>query len=907
MNLIVIRYSRFSQRLLLGAGLLLAPVFAGAQALTVTHFAGSFGGSGFQDGTGSAARFNRPSELAVDSAGNLYVADAKNGTIRIVSPAGVVTTLAGLGGPDGEKGNPLSADGTGNAARFNGVLGAAEMGIAIDGSGVVYVADGGNCTIRRISPAGVVTTIAGLAGGYGYVDDTGANARFNTPVAIAVDGSGTLFVADAGNGAIRAVTPGGVVSTFAVIPDPRGIATGPGGFIYVASSNGKVYKISGGGSVAEFAIGFFQNEGIAVDGAGTVYVTSNYAIYKIDPAGVISWFTGGPGYPGNEDGAGVAAHIIQSRGLAVDSLGNVYVADTDIHTIRAITPAGVVTTRAGLAGRNATGGSRSTNTDGNGSAARFQYPSGIASDGAGNLYVTDTYNFTVRKITPAADDTTIGGGTFFNYPGGIASDSGGTLYVTEYAGAFGRITQVTPAGATSTFLSGFISSSTPGLAVDGGGVVYAADSSQHVIWRVTAGSATVLAGLSGNSGFLDGTGGGARFNGPHGIAWDGGANLYVTDAYNNAVRRVVITTGEVTTVAGGNSGSWDETGLLAAFSGPTGIAVSTTGDIYVAESNNLKIRRVTPTGVVTSVAGTLRSNGYTDFTTEGTGPDARFAYPFGIARGPAGSIYILDQGNDAVDYATPALLADAAIVSPADGASGTVRQLDTSPQTATAWDWQIIRKPNGSTAALSSTTIRNPTFTPDAADMFQFRLTATGPTGRRISTVSLFGCNRAVIQSAPADTLVCPGSTLYFAVSASGGNLLYQWKRDGVNYGGFGGGVNPTLSIGSAQPSATGGYSCAVTNACGTIETTPARITYGNAAPGPVGNTLRLDRSLSAVTWGEVTNQQSYSVYEDTTANGVFSTLTGTATSGATGVSIAFDAMNKFYKVVAVNACGTGP
>ena len=415
------------------------------------------------------------------------------------------------------------------------------------------------------------------------------------------------------------------------------------------------------------------------------------------------------------------------------------------------------------------------------------------------------------------------------------------------------------------------------------------------------------AGQLNAAGFVNGTGGAAQFNGPHGIAWDGAANLYVTDANNNAVRKIVIATGEVTTVAGGNNGSWDETGALAAFSGLAGIAVASTGDIYVAETNNLKIRRVTPAGVVTSVAGTLRSNGYTDFSTAGTGPDARFAFPYGITPGPAGGLYILDQGNDTVDLATPALLADVATVNPADGGAGTLRQLDTAPQTATAWNWQLIRKPAGSSATLSSASLRNPTFTPDAADMFQFRLSASGPAGRRISTVSLFGCNRAVIVSSPADVQACAGSQLYFAVSASGGNLSYQWKRDGVIYGGFGGGVNPALNIASAPVSASGNYSCAITNACGTLETNPAHVTFGNAPPATVGNSLRLDRSLSAITWGDITNRQSYSVYEDTSAGGAFPTLTGTASSGATGVGISFDASTEFYKVIAVNACGAGP
>lgn len=884
---------------------LLLPFFAGAQELTVTHFAGSFGGAGFEDGVGPAARFNRPSELAVDSAGNLYVADTKNDTIRIVTPAGVVTTLAGLAGPGGEKGNPFSSDGTGNAARFNG--GPYELGVAVDASGVVFVADGDNI-IRRVTPAGVVTTIAGLAGVVGFTDGTGVNARFNSPVAIAVDGAGLLFVADAGNGAIRTVTPAGDTTTLALIPDPRGVALGPGGFIYAASSNGRVYKISAGGVVFPFASGFFQLEGIAVDAAGTVYVTHNYSLDKIDPLGVISYFAGAPGLPGNEDGTGTAAHFYQPRGLAVDGAGTVYVADTDNHDIRVVTPAGVVTTRAGSPGRNNTGGSRSTKLDGNGSAAQFQFTSGIAGDGAGNLYVADTYNFAIRKITPAADVTTVANGVSFNYPSAVAAESDGTLYVAEYGGAFGLIRSISPGGVVTTFINGTVSSSISGLAAVGGGVLYAADSGQQVIWRLTAGSATILAGQLNSAGYVNAVGTGAKFNAPFGIAWDGGGNLYVTDRNNSAVRKIVIASGEVTTLAGGNVGDWDGIGTTAGFSGLAGIAVASTGEIYVAETENLKIRRITPTGIVSSVAGTNRSNGFVTLSTEGTGAEARFALPYGIAPGPAGSLYILDQGNETVNFATPALLADAAVVNFADGSAGTQRQFDTAPQSATSWNWQMIRRPAGSTALLSSATIRNPTFIPDTADMFQFRLYATGPSGRRISTLSIFGCNRASILSSPTNQVACLGSQLFFAVSASGGNLQYQWKRDGIVYGGFGGGRNPTLSIGNTFYSTTGGYSCAVTNSCGTIETIPAQVTIGNAPPGPVGNTLRISKAGGGTaSWNDISNRTGYSLFEDPTPNGPFSTLTGTASSGAAGVPVVIDATTRFFKVIATNACGKGP
>ena len=182
----------------------------------VTTFAGTAGQSGSADGTGAAARFTNPEGTAVDGAGNVYVADTFNDTIRKITPAGVVTTLAGTAGQGG------SADGTGAAARF-----AFPTGVAVDGAGNVYVADTDNDTIRKITPAGVVTTLAGTAGQSGSADGTGAAARFNSPFGLAVDGAGNIYVADEDNDAIREITPAGVVSTLAGTAGQAVVLTAP--------------------------------------------------------------------------------------------------------------------------------------------------------------------------------------------------------------------------------------------------------------------------------------------------------------------------------------------------------------------------------------------------------------------------------------------------------------------------------------------------------------------------------------------------------------------------------------------------------------------------------------------------------------------------------------------------------
>jgi formylglycine-generating enzyme required for sulfatase activity len=329
---------------------------------TFTTLAGLAGSPGSADGTGSAARFDGPAGVAVDSVGNVYVADYDNATIRKVTPGGVVTTLAGLAGSYG------SADGTGSAARFDG-----PAGVAVDRAGNVYVADYDNATIRKVTPGGMVTTLAGLAGSYGSADGTGSAAQFGNPMGAAVDSADNVYVADMSNDTVRKVTPGGVVTTLAGLAGSWGSADGTG-------------------SAAQFKGPY----GVAVDSAGNVYVADTYSstIRKVTPGGVVTTPAGLAGSTGSADGTGSAARFNGPQGVAVDSAGNVYVADTDNNTIRKVTPGGVVTTLAGLAGS-------SGSTDGTGSLARFGQPFGVAVDSVGNVYVADSGNHTIRIGTPS--------------------------------------------------------------------------------------------------------------------------------------------------------------------------------------------------------------------------------------------------------------------------------------------------------------------------------------------------------------------------------------------------------------------------------------------------------------------------------------------------------------------------
>jgi len=246
-------------------------------------------------------------------------------------------------------------------------------GLALDAAGNIYVADNPTHAIRKVTPAGVVTTLAGN-GIAGFADGTGAAAQFNRPVAVAVDASGNVYVADANNNRIRKISPAGVVITLA--------------------GDGVAGYREGIGTAAEFN----NPSGIAVDASGNVYVADRYnqAIRKITPAGEVSTFAGGNPIAGGTDGTGVAVQFNYPWGVAVDASGNVYVGDTFNQRIRKITPAGTVSTIAG----NTTGGDLffSGFADGPAPLARFNAPIALAADAAGVIYVSDYGNHRIRKI-----------------------------------------------------------------------------------------------------------------------------------------------------------------------------------------------------------------------------------------------------------------------------------------------------------------------------------------------------------------------------------------------------------------------------------------------------------------------------------------------------------------------------
>ncbi len=313
---------------------------------TVTTIAGST--IGFADGQGNIAQFKQPFGIAIDALENLFVVDKLNHKIRKISSTGLVTTVAGstIG----------FADGQGTLAQFS-----VPSFLVVDGVGNLFVTDVQNNKIRKITPTGLVSTFAGST--QGFADGQGINAQFNDPIGIGIMADGNLLIADANNFRIRKISPTGLVTT---------LAGGTFGFA------------DGQDTAAEFKVTY----GAAADSAGNIFISDQNRIRKISPSGFVSTFAGS--VPGYLDGQGVIAQFNSIGGIAIDRSGNLYVTDGNNSKIRKISASGLVTTVAGV-----TEGSN----DGNEITSQFYAPGGITIDNKGNLYVADTGNHRIRKIT----------------------------------------------------------------------------------------------------------------------------------------------------------------------------------------------------------------------------------------------------------------------------------------------------------------------------------------------------------------------------------------------------------------------------------------------------------------------------------------------------------------------------
>ncbi len=617
---------------------------------TLTRAAGSarvgYSGDG---GPATSAQIGAPEGLALDGAANLYIADWASATVRKVTADGTITTVAGNGtqGYSGDGGPATSAQ-----------L-ASPQGVAVDTSGNLYIADQASSRIRKVAN-GTITTVAGN-GTAGYSGDGGpaTSAQLAWPVGVAVDTAGNIYIADTNNNRIRKVAANGTITTVA--------------------GNGN-YAYSGDGYPASSAQVASPN-GVAVDAAGNLYIadTGNSVIREVALNGVINtvagmYLSGAGGYSG-DGGSPTSAQLNGPLGVALDSAGRLYIADTYNMVIRRVA-SGAITTVAG---------NRSSGYMGDGgpaAGALLEQPGAVAVDIARNLYyISDKDSNRVRKvaangiITTAAGNGTAGfsgdGSSATSaelaYPWGVTVDGAGNFYIADQSN--NRIREVstsgsilTVAGNGSTGYGGDNGQATiaklnepGGVAVDSGGNIYIADTFNNRIRRVTGSTITTVVG-NGAAGYTgDGyPAAGARVSTPWGVAVDAAGNLFIADTDNSAIRKVTVATGAITTVAGIGSTGYSGDGSSATGARlfyPYGVAVDAAGNLYIADTWNAVIRKVTvATGVITTVAGTGVS-GYSG--DGGLATSAKIGAPYGVAVDAFGNVYIADGDNHAIRVLVP--------------------------------------------------------------------------------------------------------------------------------------------------------------------------------------------------------------------------------------------------------------
>ncbi len=609
----------------------------------------SFGGNG---GPASTAAFNGPTGIFFDpNSATLFVCDANNNVVRTIDPTAFVRPYAGNGFNAGTGSGGYAGDG--NPAQGAELY--IPQGILRNQAGNTYFADAGNHVVRKVDPSGIITTIAGTGtSGSGGDGSAATAATLNFPVGVAIDTSGNLYISDYNANVIRKIDVSGIITTIA--------GTGTAGY--------------NGDGIAATAAQLDQPTHIVTSAHGDLYVTdaSNHRIRRINlTTGIISTAVG-TGLPGNggDNGPATIAQINIPRGITIDHSGNLYFTDVGENVIRKVNiPTGTITAFAGIAGPPGY-----TGDGGPATAATLNVPDGITSDSAGNVFFCDRLSKVVRRVLTDGTISTVAGNDhdLFCGDGGPATeaeldspmasafDAAGNLYIADYGNNCVRV--VHSSGGISTFAgdalatAGFSGDGGPataakldhpkGVAVDAAGNVYISDAGNSCIRIVhTSGNISTYAGTPLTAGY-SGDGGSAlsaHMSDPTGLAIDSVGNLYVSDAGNHALR-VVHTSGGISGLAGnGIAGSGGDGGAAASAQlvYPMGLAFDASGNLYVADSGDARVRIIHTSGNIDAFAGT----GTPGFSGDGgSAASAQLRAPMGVVVDDTGNVHISD-GSDA--------------------------------------------------------------------------------------------------------------------------------------------------------------------------------------------------------------------------------------------------------------------
>ena len=644
--------------------ILVFPCFAGNSGRKIYTVAGAYVGDGALATSGA---FASPQYAALDSEGNLYVADEFHCRLRKINKSGIISTYAGTGncGFGGDGGPAPKAE-----IYF-------PAGIATDSRGNVFFSDPINSRVRVIDASGNIHTVAG-SGRYGFCGDGGratqACLSFPTALAIAPGQSGeTLSIADSYNNRVRQVTlPAGIITTAAgngtsgysgdggpatsaSLDTPQGLAVSPqshrlwisdtynSAIRAVNTNTGIINTFYGSGNCTPTLC---FPEGISTDTSGNLYVPAdgNGVVLEIDvPSGfpIVKAGTGGQGFSG-DGGAAISALLNAPHDVVVDASGNLLIVDSLNNRIRKVDGAGTISTIAG--GYVADGGARSFSST--------NWAQGLALDNSGNLYIADTWNNRVRMLTPTGEISTIAGIGVSGYAGdggnataaelyeplAVAVDGQKNIYVADYSNF--AIRKIDAGGAITTFATNvFINA----LAVDASGNLYGSDFAFCVIRKFTpAGQSSIVAGMISNCGYNgDGIAATqAELSFPQGLVVDAAGNLYFSDNGNNRVRKID-PQGIINTVAGNGSCGFSGDGgpaSQAELCGPQGVGVDSQQHLFIADAYNGRIRAVNTSGIIETYAGD-GGGGY-----NGNGLPAQNVNmePFALTASPSGVVYYGD-------------------------------------------------------------------------------------------------------------------------------------------------------------------------------------------------------------------------------------------------------------------------
>jgi uncharacterized protein (TIGR03437 family) len=627
--------------------------------------------------------------VASDLAGNVYLSDTTHNCVRKIDSKGIITTVAGTGvaGFSGD-GGPATA------AQLN-----RPYGLAVDVNGYLYIADLNNNRVRRVSPAGMIETYAG-SNGDGSSGDGGpaTSAQMLSPRNVTIDSAGNLYISEFAAHRIRKVTPNGTITTAAgtgiagfrgdggpatagQLASPAGLALDGAGNLYIADSqNQRIREVLSNSNVmitvlgGSTAITLLTPFAVAVDATGDLLVADTIpTVHEFTVAG--KWIavagTSTGGFSG-DGGPATAAQLTEPLDLSIGSNGNLYIAD--LHRLREVDTKNIISTLAGADYLYGIG------DGGVATAAELYLPSTVTLDAVGNLYIADTGTNRVRQVSSSGTIATFAG-TGMAAPGGEATpavstslmtptaaalDPSGNLFIVE-TGA-NRIRAVTADGLITTIagtgVAGLGPDSLPatqtqlrapqGVCLDRSGNLYIVDTGNSRI--LMAPPLSLVTTIAGNGGAGAAGDGGlapfAQLNQPTACAADSAGNLYIADTYNHSIRKVD-PTGTITTVAGtGIAGNGGDEGpaTSASLNAPRGIAVDDNGDLYISDTGNNAIRLVTPDGLIHTIAGT----GTAGFSGDGGAAlSAAVNTPGGIQLDGSGDLYFADTNNNRVRQLMP--------------------------------------------------------------------------------------------------------------------------------------------------------------------------------------------------------------------------------------------------------------